>query len=132
ASIAGQPIVPPTTADPSVPADDERYRDGMVIWQTPEGTKVPFLLKFNINTQFRYLNTLNSDDTFTDHLGVVRDVHTRNDVTVHRAILLCKGYIYDKRLQYSLLGWTAAGAASIIVAGSIGWQFNRHITLTAG
>jgi hypothetical protein len=42
------------------------------------------------------------------------------------------GYIWDKRLQYQLLVWTAAGAASIIVAGSIGWRFNRHLTLTAG
>ena len=104
-SIAGQPIVPPTTADASVPAanaalntpqavtnsastsvqpasvaapqtNDDRYRDGMVIWQTPEDAKVPFLLKFNINTQLRYLNTLSSDETFTDHLGVVREVHT--------------------------------------------------------
>ena len=33
----------------------------MVIWETPEGAKVPFLLKFNVNTQLRYLNTLSSD-----------------------------------------------------------------------
>ncbi len=42
---------------------------GIVIWETPEDAKVPFLLKFNINTQFRYLNTLDSVPTFTDHLG---------------------------------------------------------------
>ena len=34
------------------PQNDGRYRDGMVIWQTPEGDKVPFLLKLNLNTQF--------------------------------------------------------------------------------
>ena len=113
-------------------AAPERYHDGIIIWKTPDEAKVPFLLRFNAVTQFRYLNTLNSDDSFTDHLGVVRDVHTRNDVTVNRAMFLFNGYIYDKRLQYSLLVWTAAGAASIIVAGSIGWQFNRHITLTGG
>ena len=85
-SVAGQPTVSPTT-DASAPAangglntpqpvtnsastsvppasvgapqeNDERYRDGMVLWQTPEDAKVPFLLKFNINTQLRYLNTL--------------------------------------------------------------------------
>ena len=44
----------------------------MVIWQTPDDAKVPFLLKFNINTQLRYLNTLRPDETFTDHLGIVR------------------------------------------------------------
>ena len=35
------------------------------------------------------------------------------------------GYIFDKRLRYSSTVWTSAGAASIIVAGTIGWQFNK-------
>ena len=80
------------------PETNERYRDGMVIWQTPDDDKFPFLLKFNLNTQFRYLNTLSSDDTFTDHLGNVRDVHTRNDLTVNRAMFILGGYVFDKRL----------------------------------
>ena len=160
-STASQPIVPPTPADASVPAanaalntpqpvtdsastvrtvgircrttaDDERYRDGMVIWQTPEDAKVPFLLKFNVNTQLRYLNTLSSDETFTDHLGVVREVHTRNDITVNRAMFILGGYVFDPRLRYSFTVWTSAGAASIVVAGNIGWQFNKALTLTGG
>ena len=45
----------------------------MVIWETDEDAKVPFLLRFNINTQLRYLNTLSSDETYTDHLGVDRE-----------------------------------------------------------
>src|SRR5207302_6205501 len=72
-----------SSTSPAVPSapqtNDERYRDGIVIWETREGAKVPFLLKFNINTQLRYLNTLDSAATFTDHLGVTRDVHDRND-----------------------------------------------------
>jgi len=54
---------------------DDHYQDGIVIWQNPEDAKIPFLLKFNNNTQIRYLNTLDSSDTFTDHLGTVREVH---------------------------------------------------------
>src|SRR5690348_17138517 len=109
-SIAGQPIVP-TTAAASVPAanavaapqtDDRRYRDGMVIWETRQHAKVPFLLKFNVNTQLRYLNTLDSNETFTDHLGVARDVHTRNDITVNRSMFILGGYIFDKRALYSV------------------------------
>lgn len=132
ASSAGQTNAGPTPADPSVPANDERYRDGMVIWQTPEGADVPFLLKFNVNTQLRYLNTLSSDETFTDHLGVVREVHTRNDITVNRAMFILGGYVFDERARYSFTVWTSAGAASIVVAGTIGWQFNKALTLTAG
>ena len=114
------------------PASNERYRDGIVIWETPEDDKVPFLLKFNINTQLRYLNTQDSDETFTDHLGGTREVHTRNDITVNRAMFILGGYVFDQRARYSFTVWTSAGAASIIVASNIGWQFNKALTITGG
>jgi hypothetical protein len=117
-----------TTSTPG----SERYRDGMIIWETPPDADVPFLLKFNINTQLRYLNTLNSDGTFTDHLGVTRDVHRRNDITVNRAMFILGGYVFDPRARYSFTVWTSAGAASIIVASNIGWQFNKALTVMAG
>ena len=63
----------------------------MVIWEAPADASVPFLLKFNINTQLRYLNTQDSDQTFTDHLGVAHDVHSRNDITVNRAMFILGG-----------------------------------------
>jgi hypothetical protein len=119
-------------ASVETPEKEDRYQDGIVIWKNPEGAKVPFLLKFNNNTQIRYLNTLDSKDTFTDHLGVVRDVHNRNDFTVNRSMFIFAGYMFDPRLQYSLTVWTSAGAASIVVAGNIGWRFNKALTLTGG
>ena len=42
------------------------------------------------------------------------------------------GYVFDKRLRYSVTVWTSAGAALIIVAGNIGWQFNKAIAITGG
>jgi hypothetical protein len=158
-SIVGKPNVPPATADASAPAananitpavtnpnttavqpasaaapqaNPERYGQGIVLVQTPDDAKIPLLVNFNVNTQLRYLNTLNSKETFTDHLGVVRDVHTRNDITVNRAMFILGGYIFDKRLRYSFTVWTSAGAASIVVAGNIGWVFNKHLTVMAG
>jgi hypothetical protein len=114
------------------PGTADHYQDGIVIWQNPEDAKVPFLLKFNNNTQIRYLNTLDSSDTFTDHLGVVREVHRRNDVTVNRSMFTFTGYMFDPQLQYGLTVWTSAGAASIVVAGNIGWRFNKGLTVTGG
>src|SRR5260370_35271098 len=90
------------------------------------------MLKFNVNTQIRYLNALYSRQTFTDHLDVVRDAHTRNDITVNRAMFILGGYIFDQRLRYSFTTWTSAGAASIVVAGNIGWQFSKALTITGG
>lgn len=158
---AAKPMVPSTTTDASGPTanaaldtppaitdsasttqppasgaapqgDDGRYRDGIVIWETQEGAKVPFLLKFNDNTQIRYLNTLDSQATFTDHLGVVHGINLRNDITINRSMFVFGGYIFDKSLQYSLTVWTSAGAASIVVAGNIGWVFSKALTITGG
>ena len=108
------------------------YRDGIVIGQTPDDAKVPFLLRLQGTTQARYLNTLDSNSTFTDHLGVTRDVNKRNDITVNRSMMVFGGYIFDKRAQYSFTIWTSAGAASIVVAGNIGWRFSKAFTLTGG
>ena len=127
---AGTSAQPASVAAP--PTNDERYKDGIIIWETPPDVKVPFLLRFNINTQLRYLNTQDSDETFTDHLGVARDVNTRNDITVNRTMFILGGYIFDQRLRYSFTVWTSAGAASIVVAGNIGWQFNNALTITGG
>ena len=124
------PYLPASVAKPQ--PDEPRYRDGMVIWETREDAKVPFLLKFNVNTQFRYLNTLDSKDTFTDHLGIPNDVHLRNDFTVNRSMFILGGYVFDKRLRYSVTTWTSAGAASIVIAGNIGWQFNKALMITGG
>jgi len=121
-----------TTSTSARQTSQDRYRDGMIIWETPEGAQVPFLLKFNVNTQIRYLNTLNSAETFTDHLGVVREVHQRNDITVNRAMFILGGYVFDKRAKYSFTVWTSAGAASIVVAGNIGWSFSKALTITGG
>ncbi len=128
-----------TTPPAATAADDsiaqtlvDRYQDGIVIWQTADDAKVPFLLKFNVNTQVRYLNTTSTDETFTDHLGVVRGVNARNDITVNRSMFILGGYIFDPRLRYSSTVWTSAGSASIVVAGTIGWQFSKAFTLTGG
>jgi hypothetical protein len=135
------PPTPPEAAAPPAttiagqaerPGFFARYQDGMVVAQTPDDAKVPFLLKFNVNTQVRYLNTTDSPQSFTDHLGVPREVHVRNDITVNRTMFILGGYIFDKRLRYSSTVWTSAGAASIVVAGTVGWQFNRGLTITGG
>jgi hypothetical protein len=129
-SPAGQPD---NTAAVSAPTpQNERYRDGIVIWETSSDARVPFLLRFNINTQLRYLNTQDSEQSFTDHLGVTRDVNTRNDITVNRAMFILGGYVFDQRARYSFTVWTSAGAASIVVASNIGWQFNKALTITGG
>jgi len=132
ASAPAQPVNAEKTSAQIKPEKEDRYEDGIIIYRNSDDAKVPFLLKFNNNTQIRYLNTLNSNDTFTDHLGNVREVHRRNDITVNRSMFIFAGYMFSPKLQYSLTVWTSAGAASIVVAGNIGWRFSKKLTLTGG
>lgn len=136
-NAAAPPANTEASSPPPAPAPIEQskggvYDDGIVIWQTDDDALVPFQLKFTNTTQIRYLNTLSANDTFTDHLGVVREVHKRNDITVNRSMFVFNGYMFDKRARYNLTVWTSAGAASIVVAGNVGWQFNKALTLTGG
>ena len=114
-SPAPAPVPAPQTAT-------HRYRDGIVIWETPPDESVPFLLKLNVNTQLRYLNTQSSDETFTDHLGVGHEVHTRNDITVNRAMFILGGYIFDRGRDTA----SPSGSAGLPdrCRSNIGWQFS--------
>ena len=132
APVPPNPPAPPAASESGGNKLLDRYQDGIVLYQASDDANIPVLLKFNVNSQIRYLNTTDSEDTFTDHLGVVRDVNKRNDITVNRTMFILGGYIFDQRLRYSSTVWTSAGAASIVVAGTIGWQFNKAITLTGG
>ena len=125
-------FTPSAYGQATAPTTAPRFDDGIVIVQSAEGASVPFLLRFNDDTQLRYLNTVSSDETFTDHLGNVREVHQRNDITVNRQMFNFSGYVFDPRLLYSLKIWTSAGAASIVIAGNVGWRFNRAVTFFGG
>jgi len=123
--------LPPATPAQAT-ATDDRYNEGIVLAETGEDAKIPFQLKFTNIAQFRYLNTLASNDTFTDHLGNVRSVFKRNDLTVNREMFTFAGYIFDKRLTFGLFAWTSAATTQVVVSGNVSWRFNKAITLNSG
>ena len=95
--------------------NDERYQDGIIISKTPDDAKVPFLLRFNINTadsdiSIPLIATKLSPTIWAMSARSIR----RNDITVNRSMFILGGYIFDKRLRYSFTVWTSAGAASIV------------------
>lgn len=112
-----------------------RYDKGFVFVstpQTPEEGGLPYLLRLNHVSQFKYTNSLAVDHTFTTHLGVVEEVNRRNDIQLTRDVFYFSGYVFDRRLDFNILLYTSSATLSATAAGYVGWVFNKMFALRAG
>jgi Protein of unknown function (DUF3011) len=57
----------------------------------------------------RYINQLPADQQFTDHLGNVRDVDTRNDLQFHRSMVHLRGWLLSSKARYQSSASTQGG-----------------------
>jgi hypothetical protein len=122
----------PAPGDQDVVEKTDPYQDSIVLLKTSDDSSVPFLLRLWDVSQLRYTNTLLGNNNFTDHLGVVHPVITRNDISLNRNLLQFVGYIFDKRLQFNLITWASNSSASIVEGGYVSWKFNNAIAIYAG
>src|SRR3982750_275787 len=80
----------------------------------------------------RYIDQNDSNGVFTDHLGNVRPVDTRQDISSHRVIVWMKGWMGDPRLIYALTLWTVNSTDQRAIFGNIGYQFSKKFSLYGG
>lgn len=80
----------------------------------------------------RYVNQLPADQTFTDHLGNVRDVDTREDLFPHRVMVFLKGWVGDPKFIYNIFVWTVNTTDQDGLFASMGYQFHRKFSLYGG
>ena len=71
------------------------------------GAALPYLLKLNHVSQFKYTNTLAVHTTYVTHLGEEKDVNRRNDFQLTRDVFYFSGYVFDKRLDFNILLYTS-------------------------
>jgi hypothetical protein len=108
-------------------------RDHFVLVETPDPSRVPFRLQLNLFNKFRYLNQQLASDTFTDHLGNVRPVDSRNDFNLNRNLYYFGGYVFDPKMIFNIIIWSSNSVATVIQGGYIGYQFDpKTFTLYAG
>jgi len=136
-SPAAPPAPPanqPTVA--KVPGGDSvawpHYDQGFVLVPTLDPVKTPFRLRLNHVSQFRYTNSLAVKKTYTDHLGNVKDVLTRNDIQLTRDVFYFSGFAFDPRLDFNILLYTSSATLSATAAGYVGFVFNDAFALRAG
>ena len=80
----------------------------------------------------RYLNQLDDDGVFTDHLGRERPVDGRKDIYSHRVLVWLNGWVGTPKLRYTIAWWTVTATDQDAMFGNIGYQFNEHFNLYAG
>jgi hypothetical protein len=80
----------------------------------------------------RYLNQMDDDDVFTDHLGRERPVDGRQDIYSHRVLVWLNGWVGVPKLRYTITWWTVTETDQDALFGNIGYQFNEHFNLYAG
>jgi len=80
----------------------------------------------------RYLNQLPPDQTFEDHLGVVREIDTRNDIYSHRVMVFFKGWMGLQKLRYQIILWTVNTTDQKAIFASLGYQFSKRFSVYAG
>jgi hypothetical protein len=127
-----QPRAAPRPAPENKAEAVDPYQDSIVLVKTTDNSKVPLLLRLWDVTQLRYTNTLLGNNNYTDHLGEVRPVITRNDFSLNRNLLQFVGYIFDKRLQFNLIAWASNSSAAFVQGGYVSWRFNKAIGIYAG
>ena len=108
------------------------YNGGFVLVPTLKPKEVPFRLRINHVSQFRYTNSMAVHHTYVTHLGVEREVLRRNDVQLTRDVFYFSGIAFDPRLDYNILIYTSSATLSATAAGFAGFVFNRAFALRAG
>ena len=80
----------------------------------------------------RYMNQVDSDGVFTDHLGRERPVDGRKDIYSHRVLVWLDGWLGDPKLRYTIGFWTVNATDQDAIFGNVGYQFNKKFNLYAG
>jgi hypothetical protein len=107
------------------------YDDGFVLVPATDPL-LPFRLKLKHVTQARYSNSKNVNDTYTDHLGNVREVSKQNDIQLTREVFYFSGFVFDPRLDFNILLFFSSATLVATAAGYAGFKFHTAFELRAG
>jgi hypothetical protein len=125
--------------EPPAPAEAQQgkwetphYDEGFVLVATSDPDRMPYRVRLNHVSQFRYTNTLAVDKTYVDHLGRVHEVLRRNDVQLVRDVFYFSGFVFDRRLDFNILVYTSSATLSATAAGYVGYVFSDAFALRAG
>ena len=83
-------------------------------------------------TLVRYINQLPGEQQFTDHLGNVHEIDTRNDIQFHRAMIHFRGWLLSPKARYQVTVWTVMSTDQTTLYGFLGYQFHKRFNVYGG
>jgi hypothetical protein len=89
-------------------------------------------LNISIYGLLRYTNQLPATQSFTDHLGRVRNVDTRHDIQWHRTFVWASGFFYTPKLRYTVSIWGLASTGQTLIFGNMHYQVHKALRIGAG
>lgn len=121
-----------TTARDTTRADTSQTwgaldREGFLVAKTDRGT-----LYLSVYLLERYLNQLPVAQSFTDHLGTLHDINTRNDIQLHRLQLFARGWFWVPAFRYELQAWSVLSTTQVALVGYMSYTVSKALTAFAG
>ena len=118
-------------SSPNAPIGRYTATEGFRIADTDRGT-----MNLRVFTYVRYLNELATDPTYTDSFGRTSDVDRRQDLEMNKAQITLHGWLMSERLRYNMFVWSSNSTlglnTQLVLAGTISYRFNDHLTVGAG
>ncbi|HEU4391360.1 MAG TPA: hypothetical protein VFV34_26410 [Blastocatellia bacterium] len=93
-------------------------------------------LSLSVYTYARYLNQRGLNSTYSDAFGNTKNIQERQDFQLQKVQIKVLGWVLDPKFRYFLYTWTSnptqGQGAQVVVAGNMGYTFNKYITLAGG
>jgi len=93
-------------------------------------------LNVSIYAYTRYLNQRLLNATYTNAFGNTSTIQQRQDFQLQKVQIKFLGWILNPKFRYFLYTWTSnptqGQGAQVVVAGNLGYVFNKHFTFSAG
>ncbi len=140
ASLAA-PAAAQETPDPenaAVPKPKETSYPNTILgaWTPAKGfdlVKTPWAsLNISFYGLVRYVNQLPPNQTFTDHLGRVREVKSRNDLNWHRTMVWLTGFFYVPEFRYNITLWSLPTTQQTLLFGNLQYKFHQALNVGVG
>jgi hypothetical protein len=80
----------------------------------------------------RYVNQVDNDTQYLDHLGRERTVDPRQDITWHRGMLWFSGFFLTPKFRYCVTVWALASTNQTLLFGYMQYSFQKEINVAVG